>query len=141
MKCKKCGQTIGSGVRYYRPPSGGSVHRICPSEAERSGVLQGCPPSANCSAGAGADAHPSPIGSVVPRENSGLEAMLTKWRDRRIRKHHEASIKAREGDYAYALQRTAEAEAIEVCIKDLEDELPTDAHQRSGERALARNSD
>lgn len=37
--------------------------------AERSGVLQGCPHSANCSAGARADAQPdSLISSPVPRE-------------------------------------------------------------------------
>lgn len=47
-------------------------------EAERSGVLQGCLPSANCSAGAGADAQPdSLISSVVPREES--DPMADKW--------------------------------------------------------------
>ena len=50
------------------------------SRAERSGVPKGCPPLANCSAGARADAPiDSPIGSVVPREKaepSGTEVLL-----------------------------------------------------------------
>lgn len=38
-------------------------------KAERSEVLQGCPPSANCSAGAGADAQSDSLNSSpVPRE-------------------------------------------------------------------------
>lgn len=72
---------------FYQCPQCGGVNDrascpCCEPRAERSGVPQGCLPSANCSAEAGAEAKPnSLISSVVPpkeavRRDSHIETLL-----------------------------------------------------------------
>lgn len=74
-KCEICLEEIlpGEGVMT----SLGTIHKgPCPDGAERSGVLQGCLPSANCSAGARADARNDSLNSsVVPRETAVFPAL------------------------------------------------------------------
>lgn len=88
MKCTKCGREIMDGEEWDALKAD-VQHISCPLKAERSEVLQGCPPSANCSAGAGADAQPnSLISSPVPREKavlSGVE-LIEAERQRQISK-------------------------------------------------------
>lgn len=71
MYCPNCGEKIADNETHYRYPTAKIRAYSCSPKAERSEVLQGCPPSANCSAGAGADAQPnSLISSPVPREKA-----------------------------------------------------------------------
>lgn len=88
MKCEICGHHMKPSDRLQT--SLGMIHiGPCPSEAERSGVLQGCLPSANCSAEAGAEAQPNSLISspVPPKEaiRSGVE-LIAEERKRQVSK-------------------------------------------------------
>lgn len=113
--------------------------------AERSGVPQGCLPSANCSAGAGADAPSDSMNSsVVPRETAVLERLtrvIIKW---------QLEARERRADAAREIQLGSEHEDVNIayaeCLEDRCEELNRlvaefqNAHQCNGERALARNA-
>lgn len=77
MICEHCGEEVGDRNSHVNPGFIGGPLYSCPLKAERSGVLQGCLPSTNCCAGAGADAHSdSLINSVVAREEAEPAAMF-----------------------------------------------------------------
>ena len=90
MICHLCKKRIKRGEKWMKSfLNRKSIHIDCPSEAKRSGVLQGCLPSTNCSAEARAEAHSdSLINSVVPPKKairSGV-ALIAEERQRQVSK-------------------------------------------------------
>lgn len=67
-RCYQCGKEI-TAFQFRHYDHKGARHNVCPSEAERSEVPEGCTPSAACSARPSAVAHPSAaVSSVVRRD-------------------------------------------------------------------------
>jgi hypothetical protein len=141
MNCRICNQPFKKGEKYKW--NVGKVHLSCFSGAKRSEVLQGCPPSANCSAGAGADArNDSLIGSPVPREKAVFPALpsgmtreevvegLRELRDDAVR-----AEKAKDSSFV----RWPDLDAILDYIEQHGFPAPENAPHCKGERALARN--
>jgi hypothetical protein len=110
-------------------------------KAERSEVLQGCPPSANCSAGAGADArNDSLISSPVPREKAELSASEI-WVCSHTRK---CGWVGRSGELKYVPSKDWPRCSVGVCPKCGDSSFyirQPKALPPQGERALARNAE
>jgi hypothetical protein len=74
MKCAKCGRPIEDSENW-NALNAEIQHNVCPSEAERSGVLQGCLPSATGSADARAADETGADSSGRSADANGPEAV------------------------------------------------------------------